>query len=44
MVERTLAWVGSFRQLVVRDGRSLTDYDAIFHLACFMIVLPRVLK
>ncbi|MBZ5514899.1 MAG: IS5 family transposase [Acidobacteriia bacterium] len=39
-VERTFAWLGNFRRLVVRYDRSLT----IFHIACFMIVLRRVLK
>jgi len=43
-VERTLAWLGNFRRLVVRYDRSITIYEAIFHIACFMIVLRRVLK
>jgi len=36
-VERTLAWLGNFRHLVVRYDRSLTIYGAFFHIACFMI-------
>jgi len=43
-VERTMAWLGNFRRLVVRYDRSITIYEAFFHIACFMIVLRRVLK
>jgi transposase len=43
-VERTFAWLGNFRRLVVRYDRSLIIYQAFFHIACFMIVLRRVLK
>jgi transposase len=43
-VERTFAWLTNFRRLVVRHDRSLTIYQAFFHIACFMIVLRRVLK
>ena len=42
MVERTFAWLGNFRRLVVRYDRLLTIYRAFFHIACFMIVLRRV--
>jgi transposase len=41
IVERTNAWLGNFRRLVVRYDRSLTIYGAFFHIACFMIVLRR---
>jgi transposase len=44
IVERTNAWLGNFRRLVVRYDRSLTIYGAFFHIACFMLVLRRVLK
>jgi transposase len=44
IVERTFAWFGNFRRLVVRYDRSLIIYQAFFHIACFMIVLRRVLK
>lgn len=44
IVERSVAWLGNFRRLVVRYDRSLTIYGAFFHIACFMIVLRRVLK
>jgi transposase len=43
-IERTLAWLGNFRRLVVRYDRSDTIYEAFFNIACFMIVLRRVLK
>jgi len=43
-VERTLAWLGNFRRLVVRYDRSITIYEGFFHIACFMIVLRAVLK
>ncbi len=44
IVERSIAWLGNFRRLVVRYDRSLTIYQAFFHIACFMIVLRRVLQ
>jgi transposase len=44
IVERTNAWLGNFRRLVVRYDRSLTIYAAFFHIACFMIVLRRVVQ
>ena len=44
IVERTFAWLGNYRRLVVRWDRSITVYHAFFHIACFMIVLRRVLK
>jgi transposase len=44
IVERTNAWFGNFRRLVVRYDRSLIIYGAFFHIACFMIVLRRVVQ
>jgi transposase len=44
IVERTLAWLGNFRRLVVRYDRSLTIYRRFFHIACLMIVLRRALR
>jgi transposase len=44
IVERTFAWLGNFRHLVIRYDRSLTIYRAFFHIACFMIVLRRVVQ
>jgi len=43
-IERSFTWLGNFRHLVVRYDRSLTIYSAFFHIACFIIVLRRVLK
>ena len=43
-VERTFAWLGNLRRLVLRYDRSPTIYQAFFHIGCFMIVLRRVLK
>ena len=44
IVERTFAWLGNYRRLTVRWDRSLTIYGAFFHIACFMIVLRRVVQ
>jgi transposase len=44
IVERTIGWLGNFRRLVVRYDRSLQIYRAFFHIACFMIVLRRVVQ
>ena len=44
IIERTIAWLGNFRRLVVRYDRSLTIYRGFFHIACFMIVLRRVVQ
>jgi transposase len=41
-IERTKAWLGNFRHLVVRYDRSLQIYEAFFHIACFMIALRRL--
>jgi transposase len=38
-IERTFAWLGNFRRLVVRYERSLRMYNAFFHLACLVIAL-----
>jgi transposase len=37
--ERTFAWLGNFRRLVVRYERSLLMYNAFFHVACLLITL-----
>ena len=42
--QRTNAWLGNFRRLVVRYDRSLMIYGAFFHIACLMIVLRRVVQ
>jgi len=43
-VERTFAWLGNFRRLVVRYDRSRQINRAFFPIACFMIVLRRVVQ
>jgi len=40
-VERTFAWIGNFRRLVVWDEHKIKMYRAFFHLACHMITLNR---
>ena len=32
-IERTFAWLGNYRRLVVRYDRSITIYEAFFHIA-----------
>jgi transposase len=44
IVERTFAWLGHFRRLVVRYERLITTYAGFFHLACTLLTLRRVLK
>ena len=38
-IERTFAWLGNFRRLVVRYERGLSMYNAFFHVACLIITL-----
>jgi transposase len=38
-VERTFAWIGNFRRLVVRYERKVVMYSAFFHVACLIITL-----
>ena len=38
-MERTFAWLGNYRRLVIRYENKLQVYNAFFHLACIMIVL-----
>ena len=40
-IERTFAWLGNYRRLVVRYERLIDMYRGFFHLACIMIVLNR---
>lgn len=40
-VERTFAWFGNYRRLLVRWEHSLTIYRGFFHLACALIALNR---
>jgi transposase len=41
IVERTHAWLGQFRRLLVRHEYLLSTYRAFFYLACFWITLRR---
>jgi transposase len=38
-IERTFAWLGNFRRLVIRYERLITVYLGFFHLACIIIAL-----
>lgn len=38
-IERTFAWLGNYRRLVVRYDNHLLMYQAFFHLACLLITL-----
>jgi transposase len=42
IVERTNAWLLSFRRLVVRSGRRLEHFGAFMPLACAIIALRRL--
>jgi transposase len=41
-VERTCAWLGNFRRLVVRWDRHSLMYQAFFHVACLLITLRQL--
>jgi transposase len=41
-VERTFAWLGNFRRLVVRWERYITMYRAFVHVACLLITLRQL--
>ena len=41
-VERTFAWLGNFRRLVVRYERYLKMYRAFFHVTCLVITLRQL--
>ena len=43
IVERTHAWLGQFRRLLVRHEHLLSTYRAFFYLACFWITLRHCL-
>lgn len=42
-MDRTFAWLGNYRRLVVRYENKLHVYSAFFPLACIMIVLRALL-
>jgi transposase len=41
-VERTFAWLGNFRRLVVCWEYNITMYRAFFHVACLLITLKKL--
>lgn len=41
-IERTFAWLGNFRRLIVRYERRLSMYNAFFHVACLIITLRQL--
>jgi hypothetical protein len=43
IMERTHAWLGQFRRLLVRHEHLLSTYRAFFYLACFWITLRHCL-
>jgi len=43
IIERTNAWLGQFRRLIVRHENLLATYRAFFYLACLWITLRRCL-
>jgi len=38
-IERTFAWLGNFRRLLVRYDHQIILYRAFFHVACLIITL-----
>jgi transposase len=44
IIERTLAWLGNFRRLVVRYDRHLSVYQGFFNLAYILILVNRLLQ
>lgn len=40
-IERTNAWLGQFRRVLLRHEHLLTAYRAFFHLACLWITLRK---
>jgi transposase len=43
-VERTFAWLGNYRRLVVRYDRTLSMYHTFFQMACALITLRFLLN
>ncbi len=39
IVERTIAWLGYYRRLLIRWERNLSMYRAFMHVACLMIAV-----
>src|ERR1017187_1049349 len=42
-IERTNAWLGQFRRLLVRHEHLLATYRVFFYIACFLITLRQCL-
>ena len=38
-VERTFAWLGNYRRLLVRYDHDIKMYQAFFHVACLLVTL-----
>lgn len=38
-MERTFAWLGNFRRLVVRYDRNIESYRGFFHMACVLLTV-----
>ena len=43
IIERTNAWLQNFRRIVVRYERKASNFEALVHLACALIIMKRVL-
>jgi len=44
IVERTFAWLGWFRRLLVRHERLIATYRGFFHFACALLTIRVLLK
>jgi transposase len=44
VVERTIAWLHSYRRVVTRFEKRIELYDGFVHLACAFIALNRLVK
>lgn len=44
VVERTFAWLGNYRRVLVRQERRVAIYQAFVILACVLLILTRLLK
>lgn len=43
-IERTIAWIGNYRRLIIRYDRHINIYQGFFNIACMMITLNNLLK
>jgi transposase len=44
IIERTLAWLHSYRRVVTRFEKRIDLYDGFVHLACAFVALNRLVK